>query len=69
MREAVREGAKVVFGGDTAKPEGFENGYWYMPTILAEVTNDMKVVQEEIFGPVVVVMPFKDEQEVVTAGQ
>ncbi len=47
------------------KVEGFENGYWYAPTVIADVNHDMKVVQEEIFGPVVVVMKFKDEKEVI----
>src|SRR5690606_13590573 len=65
VQEAVRDGAKVAWGGQVAKPEGFENGYWYTPTILTDVTNEMKVAQEEIFGPVVVVMPFKDEQEAI----
>lgn len=65
VQEAVRDGAKVAWGGQVAKPEGFENGYWYTPTILTDVTNEMKVAREEIFGPVVVVMPFKDEQEAI----
>src|SRR5690606_171522 len=39
--------------------------YWYAPTVITNVTNDMKVAQEEIFGPVVVVMSFKDEQEAI----
>ena len=45
--------------------EGFENGFWYEPTIIGNVNQDMKVVQEEIFGPVVVVMKFKDEKEAI----
>ncbi len=45
--------------------EGFENGYWYEPTIITDVNHDMKVVKEEIFGPVVVVMKFKDEKEAI----
>ncbi|EGL81958.1 Aldehyde Dehydrogenase [Caldalkalibacillus thermarum TA2.A1] len=65
VQEAVKEGAEIAYGGYRPSIEGFENGYWYMPTILTNVTNDMKVAQEEIFGPVVVVMPFKDEKEAI----
>ncbi|SEN52472.1 aldehyde dehydrogenase family protein [Lihuaxuella thermophila] len=62
---AKEEGARVVYGGK--RPEGaeFEKGYWYEPTVIVDVTNDMRVAQEEIFGPVVVVMKFKDEKEVI----
>ena len=59
------EGAEILAGGKVAKPEGHENGFWYEPTIIANVTQDMKVVKEEIFGPVVVVMKFKDEKEAI----
>lgn len=65
VQGAVKDGAEVVVGGKPAKVEGFENGYWYEPTIITNVTNDMKVVQEEIFGPVVVVQKFSDEKEVI----
>ncbi|MDQ0338968.1 aldehyde dehydrogenase (NAD+)/betaine-aldehyde dehydrogenase [Caldalkalibacillus uzonensis] len=65
VQEAVQEGAEIAFGGYSPTIEGFENGHWYMPTVLTHVTNDMKVAQEEIFGPVVVIMPFKDEKEVI----
>ncbi|WP_027409080.1 aldehyde dehydrogenase family protein [Anoxybacteroides tepidamans] len=65
VRSAIEEGATVVAGGKEAKIEGFENGYWYEPTIITNVNHNMKVVKEEIFGPVVVVMKFSDEKEVV----
>ncbi|HET7615330.1 MAG TPA: aldehyde dehydrogenase family protein, partial [Bacillales bacterium] len=65
VKEAEKEGAKVVVGGGRAKVEGYENGHWYLPTVITDVTNDMKVAQEEIFGPVVVVMKFSDEREVI----
>lgn len=58
------EGARVLTGG-TASDGGGLGGYFYEPTVLVDVDNDMKVVQEEIFGPVVAVMPFDDEDEVV----
>jgi aldehyde dehydrogenase (NAD+) len=65
VEEAKQQGAEVVAGGNVLNVEGFENGYWYAPTIITNVTNDMKIVQEEIFGPVVVVMTFSDEKEVI----
>ncbi|MCL6585547.1 MAG: aldehyde dehydrogenase family protein [Anoxybacillus sp.] len=65
VRSAIEEGATIVTGGKEAKVEGFENGYWYEPTIITNVHHQMKVVKEEIFGPVVVVMTFSDEKEVI----
>jgi aldehyde dehydrogenase (NAD+) len=65
VQSAKEEGATVLVGGSPAKVEGFEKGYWYEPTIITDVNHDMKVVKEEIFGPVVVVMKFKDEKEVI----
>lgn len=65
VKEAVKDGATVALGGEKLKVEGFENGYWYAPTLITNVTNDMKIAQEEIFGPVVVAMKFKDEKEVI----
>lgn len=63
VKLAVEEGGEILFGGK--RPEGpeFEKGYWYEPTIIGNVTNDMRIAQEEVFGPVVVVMKFKDEAE------
>lgn len=65
VQSAIDEGATVAFGGKRVVMEGFENGHWYAPTILTDVTPDMKVVKEEIFGPVVVVQKFNDEKEVI----
>lgn len=65
VQSAREDGAEILVGGKPAKVEGFENGFWYEPTIITNVTHDMKVVKEEIFGPVVVVMKFKDEKEVI----
>ncbi|MFC7391728.1 aldehyde dehydrogenase family protein [Scopulibacillus cellulosilyticus] len=65
VETAKKEGATVVTGGESVKVDGYENGYWYAPTVITNVTNDMTVAQEEIFGPVVVVMTFKDEKEAV----
>ncbi|KAB2330496.1 aldehyde dehydrogenase [Cytobacillus depressus] len=65
VKIAIEEGGEILYGGK--RPEGpeFDKGYWYMPTIIGNVTNDMRISQEEVFGPVVVVMKFKDEKEVV----
>ncbi|WP_017435992.1 aldehyde dehydrogenase family protein [Saccharococcus caldoxylosilyticus] len=65
VKSAIEEGATIVTGGKEAKVEGFENGFWYEPTIITDVNHQMKVVKEEIFGPVVVVMKFNDEKEVI----
>lgn len=65
VREAVREGAKVVVGGKKVEVAGHEGGYFYAPTVITDVTNDMTIAQEEVFGPVVVVMKFKDENEAI----
>lgn len=65
VKSAVEDGAEVLTGGKAANLEGYENGYWYEPTIIAETDHSMKAVKEEIFGPVVVVMKFKDEKEAV----
>lgn len=59
------EGAVVLTGGKRAVVLGFEKGAFMEPTLLANVTNDMRVAQEEIFGPVAVVIKFKTEDEVV----
>jgi aldehyde dehydrogenase (NAD+) len=59
------EGAEVVTGGERAVVEGHDDGYYYRPTILGGVRNDMKVAQEEIFGPVLVAIPFSDDADAV----
>jgi aldehyde dehydrogenase (NAD+) len=59
------EGAEVLIGGERAVVEGHDGGYYFKPTILGGVGNDMKVAQEEIFGPVLVVIPFDDEADAV----
>lgn len=65
VQSAKEEGAEILAGGKGAQVEGFENGFWYEPTVIANVNHEMKVVKEEIFGPVVVIMKFKDEKEAV----
>lgn len=65
VQSARKEGAEILVGGNVSKPTGYENGFWYEPTIIANVNHDMTVVKEEIFGPVVVLMKFKDEKEAI----
>lgn len=59
------EGARLVVGGKPARPPGLERGFFFEPTILADCSPSMRVVREEIFGPVAVVMPFSSEAEAV----
>jgi len=60
-----KEGAKLVTGGDKPKGDKYENGYYLNPTIFSDVKPDMRIVQEEIFGPVVVIQKFKTQEEAV----
>jgi acyl-CoA reductase-like NAD-dependent aldehyde dehydrogenase len=60
------EGATVCTGGEPPALEGaFQNGYFFQPTILSDVKNQMRVAQEEIFGPVVSILSFKDEEDLL----
>ena len=61
-----KEGAKVATGG--GRPKQFTKGYFVAPTVFTDVKPQMQVVQEEIFGPVVCAIPFKEPEEVVAAG-
>jgi aldehyde dehydrogenase (NAD+) len=60
----IEEGARLLVGGP-GKPEGFNKGYFVRPTIFAEVHSDMRVAREEIFGPVLSIIPFEDEEEAI----
>jgi aldehyde dehydrogenase (NAD+) len=64
IEAGIAEGARVVAGGP-GKPDGFEQGYFVKPTVFADVHNQMTVAQEEIFGPVLVMIPFADEAEAI----
>ncbi|MCU1672186.1 MAG: aldehyde dehydrogenase [Frankiales bacterium] len=64
IEEAVAAGATVVVGG-TERPEGLDKGYYVKPTVLAGVTPGSKVEQEEVFGPVLAVIPYGTEDEAV----
>ena len=56
--------ARLVAGG-TGLPDGVNKGYYVRPTIFADVTNDMEIAQQEIFGPVLAIIPFKDEADAI----
>jgi acyl-CoA reductase-like NAD-dependent aldehyde dehydrogenase len=64
IEKGVAEGAKLVAGGPEA-PEGLERGYYVKPTVFSEVTPEMTIAQEEIFGPVLAIMPYEDEEDAV----
>jgi aldehyde dehydrogenase (NAD+) len=64
IEKGEQEGAKLVTGGAEA-PEGLERGYFVRPTVFSEVTPEMTIAQEEIFGPVLVLMPYEDEDDAV----
>jgi lactaldehyde dehydrogenase / glycolaldehyde dehydrogenase len=64
VRGAVEQGAEVVLGGGRPEGEEFEKGYWFEPTVLTGATNDMEIVQREVFGPVLPIQPFDDFDEV-----
>ena len=59
----IDEGAELVFGGK--RPDGIDKGYFYSPTLFTNVDNKMKIAQDEIFGPVGVVIPFSDPEEAI----
>jgi aldehyde dehydrogenase (NAD+) len=64
IRKGVEEGARLVVGGADA-PEGLDRGYYVQPTIFADVSPDMTIAREEIFGPVLSIMPYDSEDEAV----
>ncbi|MCB1666764.1 MAG: aldehyde dehydrogenase family protein [Porticoccaceae bacterium] len=65
IESGVNEGARLLCGGKQAQVAGCDGGFYVEPTVLADVTNDMKVAREEIFGPVLSVIKFSDVEEAV----
>ncbi|MFC6622619.1 aldehyde dehydrogenase [Novosphingobium panipatense] len=65
IEDAKGQGARLVAGGGRAEGPGLENGFFIQPTIFADVRNEMKVASEEIFGPVLSIIPFDEEDEAV----
>jgi len=63
VQEAVGDGAKVALGG--RRPDHLPDGFFYEPTLLVDVDPDARIAQEEIFGPVLVVLPYRDDDEAV----
>ncbi|MEX0285060.1 MAG: aldehyde dehydrogenase family protein [Paracoccaceae bacterium] len=64
IQKGIDEGATLVTGG-TGRPEGLNKGYYVRPTVFADVNNDMTIAREEIFGPVLTILPFDSEEEAV----
>jgi aldehyde dehydrogenase (NAD+) len=64
IEKGVQEGARVVAGGP-GRPEGLTKGYYTRPTVFANVNNTMTIAREEIFGPVLVMIPFKNEEDAI----
>jgi acyl-CoA reductase-like NAD-dependent aldehyde dehydrogenase len=62
MKKGIEEGARLVTGGP-GKPAGLEDGYYVKPTVFADVNNKMTIAQEEIFGPVLSIIPYTSEKE------
>jgi acyl-CoA reductase-like NAD-dependent aldehyde dehydrogenase/alcohol dehydrogenase class IV len=65
VRIGKQEGAELVTGGNSLEVEGYRDGCYYAPTIFGNVSNDMRIAREEIFGPVLSVIRYKDEEEAV----
>ena len=65
IKKGIEEGARLVAGGP-GRPEGLNRGYFVQPTVFADVNNDMTIAREEIFGPVLSIIPFEDEAEAVS---
>jgi len=64
IEKGIDEGAKLITGG-AEPPEGLEHGYFVRPTVFSAVTSDMTIAQEEIFGPVLSILPYDTEEEAI----
>ena len=64
IQQGIDEGAKLLTGG-VEPPAGLDKGYFVQPTIFSEVTSDMTIAQEEIFGPVLSILPYDTEEEAI----
>jgi aldehyde dehydrogenase (NAD+) len=64
IEKGIEEGAKVVTGGP-GRPEGLDKGYFIRPTVFSEANNDMTIAREEIFGPVLTMIPYQTEEEAI----
>ena len=64
IAKGIAEGAKIVIGGE-GRPEGLSKGYYVRPTIFSNVNNNMLIAREEIFGPVLAILPYQTEEEAI----
>jgi aldehyde dehydrogenase (NAD+) len=64
IARGISEGANLVTGGE-GRPAGLQKGYFVRPTVFSNVRNDMDIAREEIFGPVLAILPYRDEEEAV----
>ncbi|MBM6582300.1 aldehyde dehydrogenase family protein [Microvirga sp. BT689] len=64
IEAGIKEGASLVAGGP-GRPAGLNRGYYVQPTVFADVRNDMRIAQEEIFGPVLSILPYQDEEDAI----
>lgn len=64
IQAGIDEGARLVAGG-TGRPDGLNRGFYVKPTVFADVNNNMRIAREEIFGPVLVIIPFEDEADAI----
>ena len=67
IKKGIDEGATLVAGGP-GRPEGLDKGYYVKPTVFANVTNDMTIAREEIFGPVLSILGYEDVDEAIAIG-
>lgn len=68
IESGKKEGAQIITGGNRKTEDPLKNGYFIQPTVFSNIKPEMKIVQEEIFGPVVCAVPFSDVEEVVSQG-
>jgi aldehyde dehydrogenase (NAD+) len=64
IKKGIEEGARLVTGGPE-KPEGLDKGFYVKPTVFADVNNDMTIAREEIFGPVLTIIPYENEEDAI----
>ncbi len=65
IEKGIEEGAKLVIGG-LGRPDGISKGYFIKPTVFSEANNDMAIAREEIFGPVLTIIPYRNEEEAIS---
>ncbi len=65
IKAAVEEDGATLLAGGPGRPDGFDKGYFVKPTIFSNVSNDMRIAREEVFGPVLAMIPFDDEEDAV----